>query len=145
MMIKLKSKTNAIFSITFFIAIIISIIFLFYFQPANLSNDLYQCYHFLVSQLIVYLLIWIILFALTKIDILEPIVLVTSIHLLLFVITPIISLYRNDILWFNKNVWGGCIKGTLLSTLAYIFFIFGYYFEKTKRIQYKQKNIALFK
>lgn len=144
-MIKLKSKTNAIFSITFFIAIIISIIFLFCFQPANLSNDLYQCYYVLVSQLIVYLLIWIILFALTKVDILEPIVLVTSIHLLLFVITPIISLYRNDILWFNKNVWGGCVKGTLLSTLAYIFFILGYYFGKTKRIQYKQKNIKNWK
>lgn len=144
-MIKLKSKTNAIFSITFFIAIIISIIFLFCFQPANLSNDLYQCYYVLVSQLIVYLLIWIILFALTKVDILEPIVLVTSIHLLLFVITPITSLYRNDILWFNKNVWGGCVKGTLLSTLAYIFFILGYYFGKTKRIQYKQKNIKNWK
>mgnify|MGYP005859463017 FL=1 len=130
---KLKSKKYGIFSITFFIAIITLIFFLFYFHPTNLSNDLYQCYYVLVSQLIVYLFIWMILFVYTKVDIFEPIVLITSIHLLLFVITPIISLYQNDILWFNKNVWGGCIKGTLLSTLAYICFIFGYYFGKTKR------------
>lgn len=142
---KLKSKKYGIFSITFFIAIITLIFFLFYFHPTNLSNDLYQCYYVLVSQLIVYLFIWMILFVYTKVDIFEPIVLITSIHLLLFVITPIISLYQNDILWFNKNVWGGCIKGTLLSTLAYICFIFGYYFGKTKRRKYKQKNIQNWK
>lgn len=142
---KLKSRKSALFSITFFIATITSIIFLFYIRPANLSNDLYQCYYVLVSQLIVYLFIWIILFALKEIDIFEPIVLVTFIHLLLFVVTPIISLYQNDLLWFNKNVWDGCIKGTLLSTLAYIFFIFGYYFGKTKKRKYKQKYIKNWK
>lgn len=142
---KLKSRKSALFSITFFIATITSIIFLFYIRPANLSNDLYQCYYVLVSQLIVYLFIWIILFALKKIDIFEPIVLVTFIHLLLFVVTPIISLYQNDLLWFNKNVWDGCIKGTLLSTLAYIFFIFGYYFGTTKKRKYKQKCIKNWK
>lgn len=52
---KLKSKKYGIFSITFFIAIITLIFFLFYFHPTNLSNDLYQCYYVLVSQLIVYL------------------------------------------------------------------------------------------
>ena len=141
---KLKSSKYGMLSISFFITIIISIIFLFCFHPTNLTNDLYQCYYVLVFQLIIYLAVWIVLFLFTKIDIFEPIVLVTAIHLLLFVITPIISLYQNDILWFNKNVWGGCIKGTLLSTLAYVFFVFGYYFGKTKRRKYKQKNIQNF-
>lgn len=142
---KLKSKKYGVFVISFFIIVITSILFLFCSQPPNLTNDLYQCYYVLVSQLIIYLVVWIILFLYTKIDIFEPIVLVTAIHLLLFVITPIISLYQNDILWFNKNVWNGCIKGTLLSTLAYISFVFGYCFRKIKRGKYKQKNIQNWK
>lgn len=122
----------------------LSILSLYYFKPDNLSPKLYDCYYVIVFQLIIYLFIWCYLFLKKQIDVLEPIVLITAIHLLLFIITPIISLYSNEILWFDKNLWGGCIKGTWLSTLGYFLLVMGYYSTKQGRKAVTKRRVINF-
>ena len=143
-MITIKINHKKKYSLVFVELLMISIfliMLLYYFKPDNLTLELYNCYYTIVFQLIIYLFIWCYLFLRKGIDILEPIVLITVIHLLLFIITPIISLYSNEILWFDENLWDGCIKGTWLSTLGYIFLVVGYYSTKQKRKFEKKRTI----
>lgn len=144
--IKINPKKKYSLAVVVFLMIsTLSILPLYYFKPNNLTPKLYNCYYTIVFQIVIYLFIWCYLLLRKKVDILEPIVLITVIHLLLFIITPIISLYSNELLWFDKNLWNGCIKGTWLSTLGYFLLVIGYYSTKQKREFKKTKKIINFK
>lgn len=128
-----KGKKYALLSTVFLMILAIILLLLFCFKPKELSADLYKCYNYLVVNFCIYFILWCYIFYKKRVDILEPIVLITVIHVLLFIITPIISLYSNDILWFDQNLWGGCIKGTFFSTIGYMFFLCGYLKGKSKK------------
>ncbi len=103
------------------------ILFLFWSCPTSLSSIYRMSYNVICMQLFVFWAIWVFISSKRKIDILEPIVLLTIIHLALFEITPIICLRTNDFLWFGIDVWGGCVKATWISTIAYIVICLTYY------------------
>lgn len=103
------------------------VILLFYICPDSLDAEKQKCYMVLCLQLLV---IWgILVFTSSRygIDLIEPITFLTAIHILMFEITPIICLLTEDILWFEQDLWGGCVKGTWISTLGYICIVFSYY------------------
>ena len=84
-MITIKINHKKKYSLVFVELLMISIfliMLLYYFKPDNLTLELYNCYYTIVFQLIIYLFIWCYLFLRKGIDILEPIVLITVIHLL---------------------------------------------------------------
>ena len=125
-MIKKINKMLA-WGIVFFL-----ILFLFLYGPAELSPRLTNCYNHLCINLLVFYILWTFILLWKKVDILEPIVLVTVLHILLFEIVPIICLYTDRILFFDKDVWDGCIEGTYISTVGYLFLVLAY-FLKAKR------------
>lgn len=108
------------------IGVFFLILLLALYGPTDLNPTLKTCYnHLCVNMFLIYFL-WIVILLRKKIDILEPIVLVTVIHILLFEIVPIVCLYTDRILFFGENVWGGCVKGTYVSTLGYFFLVLAY-------------------
>lgn len=119
---------------------VISVIMLSYFTPEVQVHELYSCYQHILVQLIIFVLVFFYLVFKKNIDIIEPISLITVIHLLLFEITPLISIYSNDILWFDEYVWDGCILATWISTLGYFFLLFGYFGLSNNKMDYGVKK-----
>ena len=105
----------------FFLMLLLSL-----YGPTDLNPTLKNCYTHLCINLFLIYGLWSIILLRKKIDILEPLVLVTVIHILLFEIVPIICLYTDRILFFGKNVWAGCVKGTYISTLGYFVLVVAY-------------------
>lgn len=68
-----------------------------------------------------------------KIDLFEPITIVIIISLLLFVISPMIFLIRQDTSIDSYYMFKGCTKGTILYTVSYFFFLIGYFKNRYTR------------
>lgn len=99
--------------------------------PVALDEELKKCYYQLCVQLIIFYILWTIILSKVNIDIFEPIILLTLIHLLLFEITPIVCLWTNRIEFFGIYVWQECIKATYISTIGYILFVFSYFYKNS--------------
>lgn len=106
---------------------LVIILYCFLRVPNALTSELKECYYHLCLQLVIYFFLWICLTLKCDIDILEPIVLFTVIHILLFEITPLVCLHIERISFFGTYVWGGCVKGTYISTLGYLVLTFSYF------------------
>lgn len=103
--------------------------------PSSLTHDKASCYYVICVQLFIIWLVNVYISNKYYIDIIEPVFLVTVIHIMMFEITPLICLWTNDISWFGVDLWGGCIKGSILSTLSYLCIIFAYYRSRWKAIE----------
>lgn len=102
--------------------------------PVSLSLEKKNCYYVICVQLTIICIINMCTSSKYSVDIIEPIVLITLIHILIFEITPLICLMTNEIGWFEKDLWGGCIKGSWISTLGYLSVILAYYNSRNYRI-----------
>lgn len=109
------------------------LLMLFFVCPQYLSYELKECYFHLCCQLVFIYVLWTLILGKIKVDILEPIVLVSFVHVLLFEITPIVCLITERIYFFGTYVWGGCIKGTYISTLGYCVLLM-FYFSKSPNL-----------
>lgn len=118
------------------ISIFIIAIFLLIDKPNNLDSTLNLCYNHVCIQWFIFGAIWTVIFLEKKIDIFEPIVLVTVIHFIFFEITPLICINSEDILFFGENVWDACVKGTYISTLGYVFYVLLYFGKRYKKNAY---------
>ena len=81
----------------------------------------------------------------------EPIVFVTLMYYLIFVLMPIINILTNNLYVFGYNPMGGCVKATFIFLLGYVALFFGYYlFDKKKagerevREEYDKKDLLLY-
>lgn len=112
--------------------------------PSNLTNELKNCYYVLWINLFI-TIIMMQIFALKNKDIFNPIYLFSIIHILMFEVTPLICILNGNIYFFNIYVWRGCIKGTILSTLAYIMVYLGYFikFNNQKITKENDNNIHI--
>lgn len=100
---------------------------LFFACPASLSSDKQTCYYVLCGNLLVLTVLIGFVISQKRMDILEPFPFVTAVYILMYYITPIICLLTGDIEWFGLDLWGGCIKGTLLASIGYFCFLIGYF------------------
>lgn len=106
--------------------------------PSTLVVKYKSCYYILCINLFIILMIWEVILARLDIDVFDPFLLATIIHVLLFEITPLICLWTNDISWFDVNVWDGCIKGTWISTAGFVAVALAYFstFGRTREVHY---------
>ena len=114
------------------------ILSIFLMCPIDLNEELKKCYYQLCVQLIIFYILWSIILSKVNIDIFEPIILVTLIHLLLFEITPIICLWTNRIDFFGIYIWQECIKATYISTIGYVFLLFSYFCKNNRNREKKR-------
>lgn len=125
------------------LSIIFLILVLFFSPPLNVEQELITCYYNLCLQIVIFYVLWSVILLKKRVDILEPIVLTTGIHLLLFEITPIICLKTSRILFFGTYVWGACVKATYISTIGYIVLLIAYYNHSSQftRVKIHQNEI----
>ena len=116
-----------IFNIFILYVVFCVIVATFFFCPSELAQDKQTCYYVLCLQLLIIWMLNVYLINKNGFDIIEPIGLFSLIHILMFEVTPLICLWKNEIEWFGLDLWGGCIKGTCLSTLCYMCVLFSYY------------------
>lgn len=128
--------------ILFLLFIGMGILILIFNPPSMLDSEIRYSFWTLCIQLLLLWISWGIILIKFRLDIFEPIGLITIIHLLLFEITPIICLYNKDTLWFGVNVWKGCVPATWISTLGYLFFLIAYFtcFKKVKCLDKKERH-----
>lgn len=112
------------------------LVMLFFICPQSLISELKECYFHLCAQLLFIYVLWTFVLGTRDVDMLEPIVLVSFIHVLLFEITPVVCLLTDRISFFGTYVWGGCIKGTYISTLGYCVLMAFYYSKSYYRTVY---------
>ena len=107
---------------------------LFFSCPASLSPEKQRCYFVLCAQLPIFWTVQLLIMHYEReIDLLSPLLLVTLIHMLLFEFTPLLCLLTNDLLLLGQDLWGGCIKGTWLSTIGFLAFTASYLFSRGNR------------
>ena len=125
------------------IHIVLSIIF-FYFllnYPSQLSPEESLSYNVL---LVSFLLIGASLSSLklrNKIDLFEPVTMVFFVSIFLFVISPMIFLIRHDTSIDGYYMFRGCTNGTILYTISFFIFLFGYYKKKYTRQTSSKTNV----
>ena len=118
------TKTKRLFFLFFLPCVLLLVIF---YTPSGLEDRIYKCYFTIWINLICIYIVWLLIITKRKIDLFDPFVLATLIHILLFEISPLYYIFKGEMLWFNIDVWDGCIKGTWLSTIGYVSMAIGYF------------------
>ena len=109
---------------------------LFFFCPASLSPEKQRCYYVLCAQLPIFWTVQLLIMHHEReIDLFSPLLLVTLIHLLLFEFTPLLCLLTNDLLLLGQDLWGGCVKGTWVSTIGYLALTAAYLFSHGGKVK----------
>ena len=94
---------------------------LFFSCPASLSPEKQRCYYVLCAQLPIFWTMQLLIMHYEReIDLFSPLLLVTLIHILLFEFAPLLCLLTNDLLLLGQDLWGGCVKGTWISTIGFL-------------------------
>lgn len=75
-----------------------------------------------------------------KLDLFEPIVLITFLYIMIFSVTPLINIINNETLCLGVEVMGGGKKATLIYLISYIFFYTGYFYFRKKIFLHKSKE-----
>ena len=122
----------------FYIYILIGLIFIF-----NITNiESRKIYDYIILLLSYFIVVG--LFTITcvkgKVKFFEPYTIISSLYICIMIIYPIYDYTRHNYLKEGIDVSNGCIKGTLIFILSYIFFHLGY---KSTKINV-QKKIKLF-
>lgn len=108
-------------------------------------GDYYENINYLMLIASYYLVggLYILLIPKKKIDIFEPITMVTIVLMLLMTISPIIFMINNNTLCYGTYVMDGSSKATLIYIISYYMFVFGYYQKNinTNMKSIKSKNI----
>ena len=111
---------------------------LFFSCPDSLTPEKQRCYYVLCAQLPIFWTVQLLIMHHEReIDLFSPLLLVTLIHMLLFEFTPLLCLFTNDLLLLGQDLWGGCIKGTWISTIGFFALIAAYLFSRDIRVQGK--------
>lgn len=118
------TKTKRLFFLFFLPCVLLLVIF---YTPSGLEDRIYKCYFTIWINLVCIYIVWLLIITKRKIDLFDPFVLATLIHILLFEISPLYYIFKGEMLWFNIDVWDGCIKGTWLSTIGYVSMAIGYF------------------
>lgn len=114
----------------FYITINLFFILLYFFVDSNFSYyySFTYCGFLIISSLLIFYL-----FFVKKIEVFDPMILVTLIYSLIFYITPMIDYYFKNPYYFGFNVIGGSTKGVIISLLGYISFFYLYVITSFKK------------
>lgn len=117
--------------VLFLIAIISSIIYETRMIKANTGYDIEG----LVLICCNVFLWWCLIFITTRSDyyVFEPMVFVIFLYYMIFVFEPINNIVLNKVTEFGVNTMGGCIKGTIIFMLSFVWMLIGYYGNFTVR------------
>ena len=96
-------------------------------MPADLANTERAAYITLLAALMLYSIILMCIIIKYNVDMFEPITLVSLLYFAIMLFAPLLCLVRHDTALFGVEVFGGCIKGTLVFLVSYISFVFMYY------------------
>lgn len=96
-------------------------------MPADLANTERAAYITLLAALMLYSIIIMCIIIKYNVDMFEPITLVSLLYFAIMLFAPLLCLVRHDTALFGVEVFGGCIKGTLVFLVSYISFVFMYY------------------
>jgi len=77
--------------------------------------------------------IFIIIFLKNKADILDPVVFFSAIYITMFSIVPLFDIITENTLWFGVDLFSYGVKGTVISIIGYLAFVFGYIFTNVKK------------
>ena len=96
--------------------------------------------------LVIYFLFGSLLFVLFikhKVEVFEPIVVISAIYYLMFIITPILNIINQDTTFFGMSTSSSTIKASLIFFIGYISFLLGY-FKYGKSKNKKSDNINIY-
>lgn len=114
---------------------------LFFSCPDSLSPEKQRCYFVLCAQLPIFWTVQLLIMHFEReIDLFSPLLLVTLIHMLLFEITPLLCLLTDDLLLLGQDLWGGCVKGTWLSTIGFLALTAAYLFSSGGKSRREMKR-----
>lgn len=102
--------------------------------------DYYNEMWTLLLSFIPFSLIFIIGIILKGVKILHPYLMVSILYFLLFILSPIISIYWGETKCHGDSVMDGCIKGTYIFLIGFACFTLGYVIPKDARIRYVKFN-----
>ena len=73
-------------------------------------------------------------------DIFEPIIMMTFIYVLMFLVSPMLSILNGTTYVLGVEVFSACIPGTIISLIAYSSYYYGYYKTNSFRFDYRKQN-----
>lgn len=127
-----KSHKKILPVLSFFLIGIIGIAWIV-LMPEGLNSQLQDDYVFLVIAYYLYSFFLWTLFTRYSIDLFEPIVLAAAMYFLILVFAPLVCIIRGTTSILGVNTMGGCIKGTSVFLISFVFFCYGYYKKRKLR------------
>ena len=120
---------RSFYSIFIFILFVISIIYYCVIFNENASMYFGEYIILIICNIFMFLTLFCIVRKSTF-YIFEPIVFVWFLYYAIFVYKPIVNLINNNIYEFGYNTIKGCIKGTIVFMVSFLFMLMGYYSKK---------------
>jgi len=139
---KMTYQNRVIKYLAFFTILII----LFGINGINIPLEKIEKYYFIWFIFILFSFVIIIYSLFNKIDIFEPITIVTIIYIMFFFVSPLVDLKINNLYFFDQYTFKESSKATVYFFVGYLFFIMGYTLSKNngdKKFFLSNKKISL--
>ena len=108
----------------------------------SLSPEKQRCYYVLCAQLPLLWAVQLLIVHYTReIDLFSPLLLASVIHILLFEFTPLLCLLTDDLLLLGQDLWGGCVRGTWISTIGFLTLTAAYMFSHGGRARSESEPV----
>lgn len=121
-----KADRSILIVLSFFLIGIVGMAWIV-MMPSDLNAQLRKDYIFLVLAYFFYAYFLWNVFVKHPIDLFEPMVFVSAMYFALLIFAPLVCIIRGTTLILGANTMSGCIKGTTVFLISFLFFCIGYY------------------
>ena len=146
-----KADRSILIVLSFFLIGIVGMAWIV-MMPSDLNVQLKKDYNFLVLAYFFYAYFLWNVFVKHPIDLFEPMAFVSAMYFALLIFAPLVCIIRGTTLILGANTMSGCIKGTTVFLISFLFFCIGYYkkfsfikprFRKVNRGRKQENNGAI--
>ena len=128
-----KRITNGLMAL---VSVQILVVLLICMMPNELENVYRHVYIVNLLCLVISIILLIKLYLKNRLDIFEPIVLISMIYITMYFFTPIYDIYIGELMWYGYDLFQYGIKATFIEFIGFLVFFICYQ-KKFKLISYE--------